>query len=141
MPRVAISVANDRIAPVFDVSRRLLIVDIDNDGRQISQTEHVLDEVTEFRQSGRLSDLDVDVLICGAVSRCMAERVEANGIQIIPWIGGYVGEVFNAYLTGQLSDPRFILPGCNRQRRGRRYRCGARRVRHDRKTIKGDMAP
>ena len=125
MTRVAMSVSSDRIAPVFDVSRRLVLVDIE-DGKQVYRTEHSIDDASESRRVNRLRDLGVDELICGAISRCLAERIETGGIRIIPWIGGSVEDVLEAYVAGKLPDPQFMMPGCGGGRRQRRQGRGCR---------------
>jgi len=118
MTRVAMPVWVERVAPVFDVSRKLLVVDVDS-GKELSRTEQAIEETNEYRRASRLRDLGVDVLICGAISRGLAETIESGGIRVIPWVGGLIEEVFSAYLAGQLPDPRFTMPGCGGRRRQR----------------------
>ena len=125
MTRVAMSVSSNRIAPVFDVSRRVLLVDVDG-GKQICRTEHSIDDTSETRRVSRLRDLGVDELICGAISRCLAESVEAAGIRVIPWIGGGVEEILDAHVAGKLPDPQFMMPGCRGRRRQRSRGNGCR---------------
>jgi len=118
MTRVAMPVWTGRIAPVFDVSRRLLVVDVDG-GKELCRAEHGIEEANESRRVSRLRDLGVDVLICGAITRGLAETIEGSGIRVIPWVGGRVEEIFGAYLAGQLPGPRFMMPGCSSRRRQR----------------------
>ena len=127
MTRVAMPVWDERIAPVFDACRKLLVVDVDS-GKERSRAEHAIEETNESRRLSRLRDIDVDVLICGAISRGLAAAIEGSGIRIIPWVGGLVDEVFSAYLAGQLPDPRFMMPGCGGRRRQRAHGkgCGRR---------------
>ena len=127
MTRVAIPVWDERVAPVFDVSRRLLVLDVES-GKELCRTEQAIEETNEPRRASRLRDLGVDVLICGAISRGLAVAIEEIGIRLIPWVGGFVDEVFSAYLAEQLPDPRFIMPGCGGRRRQRAHGkgCGRR---------------
>ncbi len=129
MTRVAMAVCDGRVAPVFDVSRRLLVVDVEN-GKELLRAEHAIEETIESRRVSHLRDLGVDVLICGAITRRLAEAIERTGIRVIPWVGGFIEEVFSAYLAGQLPDPRFTMPGCGRggRRYPRRRRCGQRGI-------------
>ena len=41
--KIAIPISDDRVSPVFDVARRLLLVDIE-DGREVGRTEEVLEK-------------------------------------------------------------------------------------------------
>jgi predicted Fe-Mo cluster-binding NifX family protein len=72
------------------------------------------------QRARRLTELEVNVLICGAISRPLAEMVSASGVVVIPWVSGPVEGVLRAYLTKRLSDSRWRMPGC----RGRlRHHC------------------
>ena len=108
---------NERISPVFDTSRRLLIVRIQPDGSE-SMREVALEEVSPALKVNTLKELGADVLICGAVSNPVAGLVEAANIRLIPWVSGGVDEVLAAFKRGELEKPRFRMPGC-RRRRGR----------------------
>jgi len=117
MKRVAMPIWTERIAPVFDASQKLLLVDIDG-GRELSRAEELTNWPDEPRRVSRLQELGVDVLICGGISRRLAEMIETCGIRVIPWVGGFVDEVLSAYLAGRFPDSRFLMPG--RRGRGRR---------------------
>ena len=108
---------NERISPVFDTSRRLLIVRIQTDGSETTR-EVALDEASPARKVNTLKELGADVLICGAVSNPVAGLVEPANIRLIPWVSGGVDEVLAAFRRGELDAPRFRMPGC-RRRRGR----------------------
>ncbi|MCK4349984.1 MAG: dinitrogenase iron-molybdenum cofactor biosynthesis protein [Candidatus Krumholzibacteria bacterium] len=106
---------NERISPVFDTSRRLLIVRIQADGSE-SMREVALDEASPLLKVNTLKELGADVLICGAVSNPVAGLVEAANIRLIPWVSGGVYEILAAFKRGELNEPRFRMPGCRRVR-------------------------
>ncbi len=106
---------NERISPVFDTSRRLLIVQIQEDGSE-NMREMFLDEVSPALKVNMLKQLGADVLICGAVSNPVAGLVESANIRLIPWVSGSVDEVLAAFRRGELEEPRFRMPGCQRMR-------------------------
>lgn len=114
--KIAIPVWQDRVSPVFDSSRRLLLVDLD-EGRMLSRNEAEIGGELPQERARRLSDLDVEVLICGAVSRPLAEQVALAGIRLIPFIAGEVEEILQAYLEARLPSAEFLMPGCCGQRR------------------------
>ena len=61
--RLAISIWNDRISPVFDAAGRLLLVDIEQ-GQERGRWEEVLPDVLPSRRMRRLAELGVNALIC-----------------------------------------------------------------------------
>lgn len=127
---IAIATWNGRVSPVFDVSRSLTLFTIENGLATWKQEASLESDYPDVRAS-RLSQMAVDILICGAVSRQLAGMIGACGIQVIPFVAGDIGEVMAAYLSGKLSGDaagaNLIMPGCC----GRRRRFGHR----DRKTV------
>jgi predicted Fe-Mo cluster-binding NifX family protein len=120
---VAVSVHADRIAPVFDVSRHALILDVD-DGRVAGRREESFDSDEPVRKAFRLSDWGVHTLICGAISGMLENLLVAGGVLTISFVAGETKKVIAAFLAGGLPAPAFAMPGCRRRRR-RRGRCGA----------------
>lgn len=109
--KVAITVWEDRISPVFDSSRKLLIAEIKD--TRITNRSHVLFD-PEFPSSlaKTLGALEVPVLICGAVSQMPANVLTAGGIDLVPFITGQVEHVLNVYAQGLPLEPAFAMPGC-----------------------------
>lgn len=107
-----------RISPVFDTARSLMIFDSSSDA-ELKSMVIPFGECGFFRRIEILTEHDVKLLICGAISRVMLDHLLRNRIQVIPWITGDVNEVLAAYEQGLLSHPRFMMPGC-RCRRGYR---------------------
>lgn len=114
--RVAIPISDGRISPVFDAARRLVLVDVDN-GRELGRTEKVVEEPEMARRARRVADLGVDVLICGAISRPLEAMLLSAGVEVVPQTCGQAEEVFRAFLSGQLTEQAFLVPGCCGRRR------------------------
>ena len=131
--KIAIPVWNDNLSNVFDFAGRLLVVEIEN-AREVSRSEVPLQAESLPERAGRLKQLGVNVLLCGAISRALANMVTESGIQVLPYVTGRVDDVLQAYLTGQLLQPQFTMPGYwpgarkgfGRWRRGCRWRGGRR---------------
>ena len=122
--RVAIPISNGRISPVFDAAKRLVLVDVDN-GREIRRTEDGLEEPEMAPRARRVAELGVDVLICGAISRPLEAMLLSAGVEVVPQTCGQAEEVFRAFLSGQLTEQAFLVPGCcGRRRRLRGGRSG-----------------
>jgi len=110
--RVAVTVWDERISPVFDASRRLLIVDI-QDRRVTDKSYVVFDPGQPSSLVETLLTLGVPVLICGAVSLVPATIITDSGIALVPFITGRVDRVIEAYARGESLDPAFVMPGCH----------------------------
>ncbi len=121
--KAAFPVWNGRIAPVFDVARRLRVAEKGPDG-VLREREEDLPGAADGKAE-RLRELAVDVLVCGAISRPLQFAVESRGVRVIPFVAGDQGEIVRAWSEGRLARPLFAMPGCRGWRRMRgRGRCG-----------------
>jgi predicted Fe-Mo cluster-binding NifX family protein len=62
------------------------------------------------------------VLICGAISWPLELMLVSTGIMVIPNTCGLVNDVIAAFITGNLTEQAFLMPGCTGKRRHRMYR-------------------
>ncbi|MGW8179342.1 MAG: NifB/NifX family molybdenum-iron cluster-binding protein [bacterium] len=113
--RIAIPFWMERISPVFDVAKDLLLVDIENSTELERQNKRV-EEADLTRRAHYVDDLGVKVLICGAISRPLRLILEARGIEVIGQVCGNTEEILQAFLQGSLSDQAFLMPGCKMRR-------------------------
>jgi len=109
--RIAVPIWENKVSPVFDTASRLLIIEAENRGEE-SRFETYLDEQDLYRRCFRIQNLEVDILICGAISRPYLRRLMAMGINIISGISGHPEDVLKAFLQGTLYQSRFSMPGC-----------------------------
>ena len=116
--RVAVPIWDDKISPVLDTASRLLVVEVE-DRNEASRFEIFLEGQHLSRKCGLIRNMDVDILICGAVSRPFSNMLMASGINIIPEISGNAEEILEAYIHGRLFHSRFFMPGRRRNRFGR----------------------
>lgn len=116
---LAIPILNGRVSPVFDTACRLLVIEVDQGTERARRTEEFA-EAFPARRVRRLSDLGIDVLVCGGISRPLAMMLQTAGIRTVPWIAGPVEDIVQAYLVGRLPHPRWMMPGCLGQRRQHR---------------------
>ena len=119
--KVAIPTWTGRISPVFDVAKRLLIVEFQGNG-EVSREETPIEETHVSARAQRVTQLGVNVLICGAISMPLEATLVSAGVRVIPFTCGSVGEILRAFASGQLTDEMFLMPGC----------CGRRRRFHGR---------
>lgn len=124
MVKAAFASWNDRIAPVFDVAQWIQLVETET-GHIINQNRANVAGETPSQKASRLAELEVGILVCGAISRPMQTVITAYGIEVIPFIAGDLQEVIQAWLCGKLTDSNeYIMPGCQRAggRRGQPMR-------------------
>lgn len=133
--RVAIPTWDERVSPVFDVAKRLLVVDIEGDV-EVSREEAGLEGAQLMPRARRVAELGVDVLICGAISQPLEAMLASAGVRVIPQTCGPAEDVFRAFVSGQLADNAFLMPGCCGRRR--RFR-GRRRGGRPRLNMEGEM--
>ncbi len=123
--KIAIPIWQSSVSSVFDFAHRLLIVTFEN-GKEKSRNEIVLTERSVPERASKLRQLEVDVLICGAISRPLAYLLSDLGIEVLPFVKGSTEQVLDAYQSEKLSEPQYTLPcywkgarRCFRRRRGR----------------------
>lgn len=107
---LGIPVWEGRVSPVFDVARHLLTVDVER-GVESDRRERAVSNSSPHGWPATLAELGVDVLVCGAISDEILAALTRGGVGVVPWIRGEVDQVVSAYLSGELSDPRFLVPG------------------------------
>ena len=119
--RVAFTAWEDRISPVFDSARRLLIANIENEqviGRQYEPfNPQLISRLGEI-----LKSMGIEVLICGAISQTPSAVIEASGVKLISFVGGKIDDILESYAKGVRIVPEFSMPGCGKQYRRKRRR-------------------
>lgn len=115
--RIAIPHWQGRISPVFDAARKVLVVEIGEDGQQ-RREQHRLRKMDVAARAEEFLRLGADVLLCGAISAPLEAALTAHRIQVIGFLSGPVEQVLAAFLDHELSDSVFGMPGL----RGRRER-------------------
>ena len=125
MMKAAFAHWDHRIAPVFDIARHIHLVEIES-GRISGEKREILADDLPVKKVLRLTELGVNTLVCGAISRPLHELVGSYGIRVIPFVTGDLREVIRAWLDNGLHGDIFVMPGCcgrNRrsfQRKGRK---------------------
>lgn len=110
--KMALTVWGNRISPMFDAAHMLLVVEIENTQIISRRYESFYPEFPS-RLADMLEEMDVAILICGAISEMPANILEANGIKLIPFIMGDAHEVIDAYVKDVPFMPAFLMPGCS----------------------------
>jgi predicted Fe-Mo cluster-binding NifX family protein len=120
--RLAIPVYNGRISPLFDSAGRFeifLVVDNIIEGNDYID----IGDDSGMARVERLSDRGINLVICAAISRVLAEFIIRKNIDLIPGVCGNVHEVLDAYLGNNLRIDLFSMPGTGRMNRRRKGQC------------------
>jgi len=113
--KIAIPIWGDKVSPVFDTALRLLVVEV-KDRKEISRFVYYIGDEDLMRRCQHIRTLNVDILICGAVSYTFLQMLQSLGLEVIQQISGQVEEVLKAYLKGNIYNTKYLMPGCKRYR-------------------------
>lgn len=112
---------NNRIAPVFDVARSIQLVSI-KAGQIVCQSQAGISRDILNLKAWSLAELEVETLVCGAISRPLQAMIASFGIEVIPFVAGDLQEVIQAWIDGELSENRtYAMPGCRNTGGGRGF--------------------
>ncbi len=110
---IAITVWEDRISPVFDSGRTLLIAEIkDNALVRTSYLPFDFDRPLELLRMLRAEK--VKIIISGAISEGQANMLLAEGFELISFIAGDVRRVLETFVKGEPLGEDFKMPGCGK---------------------------
>ena len=107
------TVWENRVSPVFDSARTLLIAEILGDAL-INTSCLTFDPDRPLELLQMLQAQQVVLLICGAVSEGPANMLEAAGVELISFIAGDVHRVLESFIQGDLRGTQFKMPGCGK---------------------------
>ncbi len=116
--KTAFAYWDKRIAPVFDTARHVHVVTHESH-QVVKETEETLPESPLVQKALKLVELEIQTLVCGAISRPLHGVVTAYGIQVVSYIAGDLHDVVKAWLGGNLDYDVFAMPGCREQARRR----------------------
>lgn len=117
--KTAFSCWHNRIAPVFDETREIHVVETASGHIRQERREQFPHDLP-IQKALYLADRGVNTLICGAISRTLHGMVAAYGINVIPFIAGDLARIVQAWAAGDCDWNAFAMPGCRGQGRHRR---------------------
>jgi len=123
--KTVIPVFKNRVSPVFDWCSNLLVVEIQS-GREVGRSEVAAAGADPVRQADQLVELGAGMAVCGGIGEILRGLIEARDIRVISGVSGDIDDVLAALSAGELSHPRFMMPGCAGHRGQRRMRGGFR---------------
>jgi hypothetical protein len=125
--KIALAVNNVFMVTVLDFAHTLLIVEIDH--KTVQKGSIKISDALPSLRAHRLKTLQIDTVLCGAVSDPLSMLLWHYSIELFSGLAGNADSVLNAFIKGEL--PRFHAPdfrpgfrGRGRFRNRRRFRCG-----------------
>lgn len=112
--KIAIPYWQGRVSPVFDESREILLIDIEND-REVGRIEMKLKHKEHSLRAAYVAGLGAEWLICGAISHSLTNALISKKVKVFPYTRGSITEIIEAFLKGNLDSPLFLMPGCRRE--------------------------
>ena len=109
--RLAIPSWNGNVSPVFDTARHLLLVDFDEKG-ETQRTTAILMANNPATRALHVRQLEIDILICGAVSMPLESMLQAQGVRLFPWVCGPVEDILKDFICQGTISAEFSMPGC-----------------------------
>ncbi len=116
--KVAIPTFGTRVAPRFDCAQSFLLVGVE-DGQSTEKREIESTDWAPHQRAGKLVELGVDTVICGAIDRWSGQLLEAEGITVYGWVTGEVEDALSCLLRGELVSQAIMGAGghcCGRWR-------------------------
>ena len=109
--KIAMTVWGNRVSPVFDSAQTILLADIE--GMTVTNRRREFIPVTIPSTMARtLVELNIDTLICGAISQQPALIIEQAGIYLLPFIAGNAEQILEEYAKN-VPISKYAMPGCN----------------------------
>ena len=109
---IAITAWGNRVSPVFDAARTLVVARIENQAvtgkLYIPFDPDNIPELAELLNRRRVS-----TLICGAASAASADRIVAHHIRLIAFVSGNAMDILNSLAVRNTIDHTHMMPGCS----------------------------
>lgn len=108
--KIGITVWGNRISPVFDSAKKILIAQV-CDHKVINRVFKDLEYGDTCQGIAFFKKHQIKTLICGAVTSEESEIIEEHGIRLIPFISGNAGEVLEAFVENEKKLLDYLMPG------------------------------
>ena len=108
--KIALSVSGDKVAPTFDFVDEFVIVE-KMQGNTIRKQRFVLGENFALLRVKKLKGMNIDTILCGAISNPVVRMFRYYNISVISGVAGDIDNVIGEYLRGNSDFTKYRLPG------------------------------
>lgn len=113
---------NDRISPMYDAAKQLVIIDCCR--RAGGTTRQVALPADPAERLGFFRENRIELLFTGAISNEDAANLDRIGVRVVAFAAGDWHEVWDAWQKEAELRPCFLMPGCCQRRRCGRTKGG-----------------
>ena len=108
--KIAVTAWEDRVSPVFDSAKILLVARVE--GEQIvSRSYEPVDMRHVHEAAESMQQKEIKTVICGAVCEESIMVLENHGIELFPFIAGEIETILDRFVKGKELE-KFVMPGC-----------------------------
>jgi predicted Fe-Mo cluster-binding NifX family protein len=108
--KVAVTVWGNRISPVFDAARTLLVAQIAD--KKISGHYYTsFDPGAPVDLVSTLKKNQITLLVCGAISKTSADLIANQHIHLICFVTGNARQFLDSFVQGQTVETKHMMPG------------------------------
>lgn len=108
--KIAVTAWEDRVSPVFDSAKILLIAQVEKQ-EIVGRSYEPVDMSTIAKAVESLQQKEIKQVICGAVSEESITILEGYGIELFPFIAGEIEVILDRFVKGEEIET-FVMPGC-----------------------------
>ncbi|MBT3388669.1 MAG: dinitrogenase iron-molybdenum cofactor biosynthesis domain-containing protein [Desulfobacula sp.] len=109
--KIAVTIWGNRVSPVFDAAKKLLVVDLKK--QKITNKQYLSFDPGSIEDViGLLKNMQINTLICGAITSRPTELLTDNDIELIPFVSGEALELIDALAKKVDVGKTYIMPGC-----------------------------
>ena len=119
---MALPICQKRISPLLDAATRLLVVTC-RQGTEVRRREILLGALSGAALVDKVAELQVDVLLCAAVTAPLFQALKQRGVQVRAHLCGEAEAVLRAFCGRKLARSEFRMPGCLGRERHRFHSC------------------
>ena len=102
--RIAIPITDGLVETVFSSATTLVVIDIRGGRSEYSEIPVTAQSLKERAQE--LSELGVDVLLCGEISHALKSMITARGIDVHTHLSGKADEVIDDFIKRHQNESR-----------------------------------
>jgi predicted Fe-Mo cluster-binding NifX family protein len=108
--KMAVTVWGNRISPVFDAARTLLVAEV-ADKKISGQYYTAFDPESPVELVNTLKKHQITLLVCGAISKTPADLITDQHIHLISFVTGNARQFLDSFAQDRTVETKHMMPG------------------------------